>query len=370
MNRFIDLIKSVQHCRLCSRLCDRRKVLSEANGNLESKVLFIAEAPGRLGADRTGVPLCGDRTGDNFEMLLGNVGWRREQVFITNAVLCNPQEGKGINDTPTSEEIANCSAYLEMVIALIKPVVIATLGATALKAIELISPHGIRLSVGVSKIFPWCDYMLFPLYHPAPRATVHRSLGKQRGDFMRLAKIVHPEKGLITRVKQQSVPTKFIPEIPSPIFQLTRAILELGERMTYFKLTKLLYLIDFYALRELGHTISSEIYLRQFDGPWPPAIKEVMKDMDGHEVRRYISHQVPMVALGPSPRFKVQLDDEILKFVAEIWEKYGELSNSEIKTVVYFTAPMRFIMEEERKGKDVRKIPVLYKDKTAVELSS
>ena len=46
----------------------RRKVFSEANGNIDSKALFIAEAPGRLGADKTGIPLYGDRTGDNFEL--------------------------------------------------------------------------------------------------------------------------------------------------------------------------------------------------------------------------------------------------------------------------------------------------------------
>ena len=78
--RFNDLVASVQHCDLCLRLCSRRKVLSQANGSIDAKVLFIAEAPGRLGADRTGVPLHGDRTGENFETLLGNIGWQRESV--------------------------------------------------------------------------------------------------------------------------------------------------------------------------------------------------------------------------------------------------------------------------------------------------
>jgi len=126
-DRFRDLVESVQHCDICARLCARRKVLSSANGAVESKVLFVAEAPGRLGADRTGVPLCGDRTGDNFEILLANIGWRRQDVFITNAILCNPKQENGNNDTPTMEEIANCSAYLEMIIALVSPEVIVTL---------------------------------------------------------------------------------------------------------------------------------------------------------------------------------------------------------------------------------------------------
>lgn len=154
-DRFKDLVESVQHCDICPRLCARRKVLSSANGSLDSKVLFVAEAPGRLGADRTGVPLCGDRTGDNFELLLANIGWRRQDVFITNAVLCNPKQENGNNATPTAEEIGNCSAYLEMVIALVSPDVVVTLGATALTALDLLMPHGIELRQGVAQLVPW-----------------------------------------------------------------------------------------------------------------------------------------------------------------------------------------------------------------------
>jgi DNA polymerase len=77
-------------------MCNRRKVLSANNGNLNSKVVFIAEAPGRLGAECTGIPLYGDKTGENFEMLLGNIGWKREDVFITNSILCNPQDEREI----------------------------------------------------------------------------------------------------------------------------------------------------------------------------------------------------------------------------------------------------------------------------------
>ena len=33
------------------------------------------------------------------------VGWRREDVFVSNAVLCNPRDAGGRNDTPTSAEM-------------------------------------------------------------------------------------------------------------------------------------------------------------------------------------------------------------------------------------------------------------------------
>lgn len=203
-SRFADLIRSVQNCNLCSRMECRKKVLSEANGNLNSKVLFIAEAPGRLGADKTGIPLYGDKTGDNFERLLENIGWERKDIFITNAILCNPRKENGNNSTPNREELTNCLSYLEMTIELLQPDVIVTLGVVALKTISAITPHSLTLRDNVGQIIPWESKTLVPLYHPGPRAIIHRPLSKQQSDFMRLTKIVNPIKGII----EKSVATK------------------------------------------------------------------------------------------------------------------------------------------------------------------
>ncbi len=365
--RFHDFVESVQYCDLCPRLYDRRKVLSQSNGTIDSKVLFVAEAPGRLGADRTGIPLHGDRTGDNFEVLLGNIGWRREDVFITNAVLCNPKQDNGNNGTPTIKEIANCSAYFEMVISLIRPDVIATLGATALRALDLLSPHGIELRQSVGKLVPWQKTYLFPLYHPGPRAMVHRSKAKQRSDFILLSKIVHPIKGLIERKNIRAPKPEFTGA--SIMQQVARALLELGNRMTYFKMTKLMYMIDYSSLQKFGHTVASNIYLRQAEGPWAPNLDKALEAMNGYEVRRFFARKLPMVALGPSPRFEVWLDESLLEIISEVFQTYGSMSNAGIKTAVYRTEPMRFILQEENKGKMMVNKPVLYKEKTATELA-
>jgi uracil-DNA glycosylase family 4 len=346
-------------------LCGRRKVLSSTNGNIESKVLFVAEAPGRLGAERTGIPLYGDRTGNNFEVLLGNVGWKREQVFITNAILCNPQQDDGNNGTPTKEEISNCSAYLEMVIALVKPDVVVTLGITALEALNLISPHGIELRTGVAQMVSWWNRKLFPLYHPGPRALIHRSLAKQRADFMVLAKQVHPVNGLIKRQQLRALkPVRLASEQPTALQQAIMAILEMKDRLTFFKLTKLLYLADLKSVKMSGHNFAGTIYLRQVDGPWLPNLDKELKAMDGFEVRRFFAHKFPMVTRGPSPRFKSTLDDAVLEIIADVVGKYGDLSNAQIKTMVYQTEPMRQILREEKAGKDMRNKPVLYQNKT------
>ena len=140
-------------CRSCKK-CDLYKTRTNivlGKGDINTNLMFVAEAPGRLGADRTGIPLFGDKTGDNFESLLGNIGWDRRDVFITNALLCNPREDNGNNGTPKIEEIEHCSTFLEMTIELIQPDVIVSLGIVALKALDIISPHGLTLKQNVYK---------------------------------------------------------------------------------------------------------------------------------------------------------------------------------------------------------------------------
>ena len=184
--RFDMLVRQAQACRACPRMEGRRRVLSALNGPLDARILFVAEAPGRLGGDKTAVPLQGDQTGRNFVRLLEAVGWSRAEVFVTNAVLCNPRDVRGRNDTPTRAEVGRCSAHLRAVIELLDPPVVAALGRVALDALDLIDPHGVELRRDVAQPRPWAGRVLVPLYHPGPRAQLHRTFAEQQADFMRL----------------------------------------------------------------------------------------------------------------------------------------------------------------------------------------
>src|SRR5438045_3339821 len=97
----------------------RRRVLTAANGIIRARALFIAEAPGRGGAERTGVPFSGDFSGRTFERLLAEAGLTRDEIFITNAALCNPQGPTGANRPPTRQELANCSGHLLATLAIV-----------------------------------------------------------------------------------------------------------------------------------------------------------------------------------------------------------------------------------------------------------
>jgi len=182
-HRFAMLVENVTRCDLCARMSERRKILSAENGNIDSRVVFIGEAPGRLGADRTGVPFCGDQAGHNLERLLRTAGLTRQEVFITNAVLCNPRDEKGNNSPPSKEEIRNCSIHLSVLIDIVRPEVIVSLGQCALRSLHIIEAHHIELRKNVGKPTRWGEYTVVPMYHPGPRAAIHRSLSDQGEDF-------------------------------------------------------------------------------------------------------------------------------------------------------------------------------------------
>jgi uracil-DNA glycosylase family 4 len=192
---FNELVSAVSSCRQCPRMLTRRRVLSRANGVAPSRVMFVAEAPGRLGSERTGIPMTGDQTGRNFDALLHAAGWSRSDVFVTNAVLCNPRNVETRNARPTSQEMRNCSHFLQTTIELVDPSFVIALGAVALDALRLLAPHEARLASDVGSPVRWDGRWLVPLYHPSPRAQLHRPFERQLADFVRLGEMVRHAGG-------------------------------------------------------------------------------------------------------------------------------------------------------------------------------
>lgn len=184
---FDNLIAQIQSCERCQRLKGRTRVLSDRNGALDAKVLFVAEAPGRFGADQSGIPLFGDQSGRNFEALLASVNWKREDVFATNALLCNPRDGAGNNDKPLKSEIRNCVRILERTIDIIAPHIVVSLGKYALNALAIIEEHRLDLKSNVGQDVAWRGIRLMPLYHPSQQVcNIHRSLNLQKEDFLKI----------------------------------------------------------------------------------------------------------------------------------------------------------------------------------------
>jgi DNA polymerase len=191
--RFNELVNDAAGCTLCPAMCGRSAVLSELNGSPDARIMFIGEAPGRKGADRTRVPFSGDQSGANFDRYLGSINLTRKEIFITSAALCNPRSESGANRKPTQKELSNCASFLRRTIELVDPRVIVTLGSVALEALKRIQYHELSLKTAAAQIQSWNNRVLVPIYHPSPQVLAsHRREAEQLRDYEVVTKAVTP----------------------------------------------------------------------------------------------------------------------------------------------------------------------------------
>jgi uracil-DNA glycosylase family 4 len=187
--QFSKLMAEAANCRRCTAMCERAAVISELNGPLTARIMFIGEAPGRKGADQTRVPFSGDQSGKNFDRFLASINLRRQDIFITSAALCNPRTESGANRKPSKLELNNCSEFLRRTFALIDPAIVITLGSVALEAIRTIQPHELSLKESAAKIHTWNGRVLVPIYHPSPQVLAsHRREAEQLADYQVIAR--------------------------------------------------------------------------------------------------------------------------------------------------------------------------------------
>lgn len=185
---FDKLVRFAKRCTACKAMSDKEAIIGYQNGNVNADILFVAEAPGPQGADKTGIPLTGDRTGNNFEEILRAASLKRRDIFITNAVLCCPTNQKGKVRPPEPDEIENCNVYLELLIELIDPKVVVPIGVVALKALNQIKEHQLKFKNHIATFHPWNGRLIYPLYHPSPLVINRglRTMEQQKADYIKL----------------------------------------------------------------------------------------------------------------------------------------------------------------------------------------
>ncbi len=346
-NLFSTLIGDVQACQKCERMCESARVLGFAAGNLNARVMFIGEAPGRLGADQTEIPFHGDTSGNNFEDLLTFAGIRRDAVFVTNAALCNPKDDRGNNSTPSVRELQNCSAFLRRQIELVDPTIVVTLGAAALRATDLLEPHGLELSTHVRTVNQWLGRTLVPLYHPGQRAMIHRSLANQRSDYQFVAEL---SRRLDRATRRVGGTTK------ADVLAACRYLLAAKGELSYFELHKFVYLAEYLHVKATGMRLTSAFFIRQKDGPYcadihisrlkrsDPSISTVTRG-DKLFVRLRGGGQSQLI-----PHLDT-LEEKLKTTLDEVVSRYSFSSEVDLKKAVYMTAPMRLMLRREKHEK-------------------
>lgn len=343
---FEELIEKIQKCDACASMAGCTRVLSWANGTPGALVMFVGEAPGRLGADRTAVPFHGDVAGDNFERLLALSGLARREVFITNAVLCNPRDEKGNNAPPTRRTLVNCAENLRRQIEVIQPSIVVTLGGAALEATRVIEDHQLSLAAHVRTVNLWNNISLIPLYHPGARAMIHRNFASQSADYYFVGEVVRR----IGRRKFAS--NRSLPRGKIDSWVAVKYIISQLKTLSLFRLHKAIYLSDYRHYLETGSRLTDFVYIRQKDGPYcvelgsrwfknhADVVKPVLIDSILH--LRWIEGGL----FDGEPEIPVDHKKRIDQILAEI----ENLSDSQLKTKAYLTAPMKEALQAERRG--------------------
>jgi DNA polymerase len=113
--------------------CNLKKMATNtvfADGNPNSKIMVIGEAPGNH-EDLQGIPFCDD-SGQMLNDMLGAINLtRQESFYVTNVIFWRPPG----NRRPTDEELAICRPFVERHIQLINPDVLLLVGATSMSAV-------------------------------------------------------------------------------------------------------------------------------------------------------------------------------------------------------------------------------------------
>jgi uracil-DNA glycosylase family 4 len=168
-----ELAATIVRCAKCPALVSSRTLPVCGYGDIHPLVVFVGEAPGRLGADLYGIPFTGDKTGILLQRMLIRVNLSLSEpnsklpklvgVYLTNIVRCNPKDENSRNRTPTKVEIDNCNSYLRRELELLRPPIVVPLGVKATQEFlgrkvsteDFYVPHKLE------------SYLVFPMHHPS-----------------------------------------------------------------------------------------------------------------------------------------------------------------------------------------------------------
>lgn len=175
-----DIIKN----NVCPDLAREAKNLVMGDGNINTDIVFIGEAPGK-NEDETGLPFVG-AAGKFLNEMLANIGMERGDIYITNIVKYRPPN----NRDPLPDEKKAFWPYLVRQLDVIQPKIVVTLGRHSMEyflseqKISKIHGQPKRITFGEGKM------VVVPLYHPAAALYNGSMRATLIEDFNTLPKII------------------------------------------------------------------------------------------------------------------------------------------------------------------------------------
>lgn len=156
------LREEIGDCQRCGLANGRQNVVF-GEGNPDSPLMFIGEAPGRE-EDNQGRPFVGE-AGQLLTRLIERMGFKREDVYIANIVKCRPP----MNRDPQDDEISICFPFLDKQIDIISPEVIVSLGKISAYMLMGVKGHMSKFSITKvrGRFYEYKGIPVMPTFHPA-----------------------------------------------------------------------------------------------------------------------------------------------------------------------------------------------------------
>ena len=129
INNLKKIINSIQDCKIKNN----SKNLVLGDGNIDSKIMIIGEAPGEE-EEETGITFQGE-SGSLLEKMLLAINIKKKDVYSTYAINFRPPEDR----KPSSQEIKRYSVFLKEHISIIDPKIIILFGSTAMESVTSIN---------------------------------------------------------------------------------------------------------------------------------------------------------------------------------------------------------------------------------------
>ena len=190
--RQLDQIKAdILQNNVCPDLALAATQLVFGDGNPESEIVFIGEAPGK-NEDLQGKPFVG-AAGKFLNEMLEMIGLARQDVYVTNIVKYRPPK----NRDPWPEEKQAFLPYLQYQLEVIQPKVVVTLGRHStncfLPDLQISQIHGQPKRIRISMKENTKDALpivILPLFHPA--AALYNGSMRQTliDDFAKIPNII------------------------------------------------------------------------------------------------------------------------------------------------------------------------------------
>jgi uracil-DNA glycosylase len=173
-----ELAKAENECRRCPLYKNATQAVA-GEGRGHARLMLVGEQPGDK-EDLAGRPFVGP-AGRILDRALVESGVPRTEVFVTNAVKHFKHEMRGkrrLHKRPNAYEIERCRIWLDIERAIVKPMAIVALGATAARSLFGRTVTITKARGRVSHLAD--DTAAFVTIHPSWLLRIHDDADKER----------------------------------------------------------------------------------------------------------------------------------------------------------------------------------------------